>query len=241
MSSAGRSARRKQGGLGHVLLLNQSWEEQATIETGLDAEGFQTTTGGTSVELLDRLARSEPDIVIIGTALADTDTRTLCALIRARSGVPVIALVEKGSVDAVELLDLGADVTMVEPVSPFELLARVRALLRRTPPRSSSDDQVLSFGDMELDRSSGVLSMATGSIHLEGREFTLMETLMLGGERVTSRRRLQAVLAVEGADLDGQVRRLRQRVEAIEGWRRIVSEHGLGFRLLEHDLEPELP
>ncbi|MBI3256792.1 MAG: hypothetical protein HYZ59_03295, partial [Actinobacteria bacterium] len=55
------------------------------------------------------------------------------------------------------------------------------------------------------------------------------------------RRRLQAVLAVEGADLDGQVRRLRQRVEAIEGWRRIVSEHGLGFRLLEHDLEPELP
>ncbi|MBI1844449.1 MAG: response regulator transcription factor [Actinobacteria bacterium] len=241
MSSAGRSARRKQGGLGHVLLLNQSWEAQATIETGLETEGFQTTAGGTSVELLDRLARSEPDIVIIGTALADTDTRTLCALIRARSGVPVIALVEKGSVDAVELLDLGADVTMVEPVSPFELLARVRALLRRTPPRSSSGEQVLAFGDMKLDRSSGVLSMATGSVHLEGREFTLMETLMLGGERVTSRRRLQAVLAVEGADLDGQVRRLRQRVEAIEGWRRIVSEHGLGFRLLEHDLEPELP
>lgn len=241
MNSAGDSNPRMQRGHGHVLFLNQSWEERAFIEVRLIAEGFATTGGGRPVDLTVELARFDPDVVIIGTAPTDNDPRTLCAFIRARSGVPVIALVEKGTVDAVELLDLGADVAMVQPVSAVELLARMRALLRRTPARTSDGDAVLAFDDLKLDRSSRVLSTTRGTIDLVGRELALMETLMLNGERVTSRHRLQAVLAVEAPDLDAHVRRLRQRLEGVEGWRRIVSAHGLGFRLLEQHHRDSVP
>lgn len=233
MNISGSSNPRPERGLGHVLFLNQSWEERAFIEARLNAEGFATTGGGSPVDLTVEFARFDPDVVIIGTAPTDNDPRTLCAFIRARSGVPVIALVDKGTVDAVELLDLGADVAMMQPVSAIELLARMRALLRRTPARSFDGDEMLAFDDLKLDRPSRVLSTAAGAIDLEGRELALMETLMQNGERVTSRHRLQAVLAVEAPDLDAHVRRLRQRLETVEGWRRIVSAHGLGFRLLE--------
>ncbi len=222
-----------QRGLGQVLLFNNPTQQLQTMEVWLNTEGFQTTVCMSGADIEMQLSQHHPDLVIMGTDFTDMEALTLCTSIRAWGGVPIMALVSTEDVDSVKLLELGADVVIIEPILQFEFLARVRALLRRTPPRSTSGNKILSFGGMRLDREHQVLHIETESIQLEGRELLLMEALMLSGTRVISRRKLEASLALRSQDLDGYIRRLRQRVEEIEGWRRIVNEHGLGLRLLD--------
>lgn len=232
MSSAESLPEVIERGLGQVLLLNNPTQQRQTMQLWLNTEGFQTTICMSGEDLEMELSQHHPDLVVMGTDLNDIEALTLCTSIRAWGGVPIMALASRGDVDSVKLLELGADVVIIEPILQFEFLARVRALLRRTPPRSTFGNKILSFGGMRLDREHQVLQTETQSIQLEGREFLLMEALMLSGTRVISRRKLEASLALRSPDLDGYIRRLRQRIEEIEGWRRIVNEHGLGLRLL---------
>lgn len=220
---------------GQTLLFVNSASQRSMIAGWLDAEGFATVECHTLAQLKDDLSGSEPDVLIVGSNPSDMDASRLTTWIRSKSGLPVIAIVEDGSIDIVELLEAGADIVILEPLSRFEFVARVRAVLRRTPARTGSNDQVIVFDELVLDLSTQCLRMPAGSVYLEGRELTLMETLMRSGSRVCSRRHLQSVLALPGKELDYLIRRLRQRIEVVEGWRRIVSRHGLGFHLLNKE------
>lgn len=219
---------------GQILLYVSSTSQRSIIEQWLDVEGFRTVECNTLTHLMSHLARYEPDMVIIGSSPNEMAAAKFSAWIRAKSGVPVIAIVETRSIDIVELLEAGADIVIVEPLSRFEFVARVRAVLRRTPARTSAD-QVIVFDQLKLDLTNQHLSLPGGSVHLTGRELAMMETLMRSGARVCSRRQLQSVLALPSKELDYLIRRVRQRIEAIEGRRRIVSRHGLGFQLLTSD------
>ena len=219
--------------LGRVLVIDDRPESRHFIARCLGAEGFEAAACESGGDVTTVFGSLEPDLVVMAAELDHTPAGQLCMWIRARSGVPIVVAAEVRNHDAVDVLDLGADVIVRTPISERELVARVRAVLRRNPPRWRSGDEVVGFGGMKLDRVARVLHLEERSLQLDGRDFVLMELLVLGAGTVTPRRTLEAVLGVTGAELDTYVRRLRARIEAIEGWRRIVSERSVGLRLLE--------
>lgn len=217
--------------LGRIFVIGGPWDWRRTVSEILGAEGFETDAcdSGTGAKAL--FGTFHPELVIMAAELDDEPAVDLCSWIRARSSVPVVVVAQSRHFDGVHILDLGADLVLNEPIGQSELLARLRAILRRRPPALRPD--VVIHGDARLNRAEQTLHLQDGSIRLEGRVLALVEALMRNGAKVTSRGSLQALLCVSGAELDGYVRRLRQRLEQVEDWRRIVSERGVGFRLLE--------
>lgn len=217
--------------LGRIVVVGGPPEWRRAVNEILGSAGFETDTcdSGTGAKAL--FGTFHPELVIMAAELTDEPAVDLCRWVRARSSVPVVVVAQSRHFDAVHILDLGADLVLKEPIGQNELLARLRATLRRRPPALRPD--IVIHGDARLHRAEQTLYLQDGSIRLEGRELALVEALMRNGAKVTSRGSLQALLCVNGAELDRYVRRLRQRLEQIEDWRRIVSERGVGFRLLE--------
>lgn len=225
--------------LGRIFVIEGPGEWHRTVGDDLRFEGFEIVacdSGAQAKALLDHL---DPELVMMAAELADVPAEDLCGWIRSRSAVPVVVVAQDRHFDAVRILDLGADLVLREPVRRSELVARLRAILRRSPAAQRFDGDVVTHGDARLSRADQTLHLCNGAVRLEGRELALVEALMRNGARVTARSSLQALLCVSGAELDGYVRRLRQRLELVEDWRRVVSERGVGFRLLER--RPEQP
>ena len=218
--------------LGRILVIEGSREWGQTVSDVLRFEGFETVACNAGAEAKAQIGHVHPELVLMAAEVTDVPASDLCSWIRARSAVPIVVVAQSRPVDAVLILDLGADVVLTEPIGRNELLARVRAILRRRPaPHRDSD--VVIHGDASLSRADHTLHLLNGSLRLEGRELALVEALMRNGAKVTARSALQALLCISGPELDCYVRRLRQRLELVEDWRRIVSERGVGYRLLE--------
>jgi two-component system response regulator MprA len=151
------------------------------VEMGLAQEGIAVVTAGTAVDGLRAVRNERPDLVIVDVGLPDGDGFDLLARIRAESDVPVIMLTARGDVeDRVRGLDLGADDYVAKPFHFAELLARVRAHLRRHAPVGPRQaTTVLRFGDVSLDPRTRDVRRGQRSIELTAREFELLE-LFLG-------------------------------------------------------------
>jgi two-component system response regulator MprA len=151
------------------------------VEMGLAQDGIAVVTAGTAVDGLQAVRNERPDLVIVDVGLPDGDGFDLLARIRAESDVPVIMLTARGDVeDRVRGLDLGADDYVAKPFHFAELLARVRAHLRRhTPVGPRQATTVLRFGDVSLDPRTRDVRRGQRSIELTAREFELLE-LFLG-------------------------------------------------------------
>jgi two-component system response regulator MprA len=151
------------------------------VEMGLAQEGIAIVTAGTAVDGLRAVRNERPDLVIVDVGLPDGDGFDLLARIRAESDVPVIMLTARGDVeDRVRGLDLGADDYVAKPFHFAELLARVRAHLRRHAPVGPRQaTTVLRFGDLSLDPRTRDVRRGQRSIELTAREFELLE-LFLG-------------------------------------------------------------
>jgi DNA-binding response OmpR family regulator len=215
-----------------ILVVDRSADWLEHVARFLSDEGLEIVTCGTGQELRAIFDRTDPSLVIIGSKISDATPIALSRWIRARGGTAIMVFDERNDIGSASLLESGADVVVEVGVGRNEIVARVRALLRRVPPRSRFDE-VLGYGGLKLNRVDQVLDLEEGSLQLEGRLFSLMEALMIRGSSVLPRHDIQDVLAVGDAELDGHVRRLRNQLEEIEGWRRIVTVRGVGLRLLE--------
>lgn len=220
--------------LGRVLLSHEDADScGAAVVRWLASTGFEVT-GCSAGRVLVAFEQQRPDVVILAGDLQEQEAVTACRWISARSSVPLIVVTAPQSrLDLALVLSSGADFVLPTSVGERELVARVRALLRRTPPRRAGLQASGPYGGMRLDRERGVLELSDGALPLDGRELHLMNLLLCSAPRVTTRATARELLSVDDASLDGLVRRLRERLESIEGWRRIVSIRGVGFRLLE--------
>ncbi|MEW5990601.1 MAG: response regulator transcription factor [Chloroflexota bacterium] len=145
------------------------------VQVGLRQEGFDVTSVTTAGDGLGQLRSARPDVVILDVGLPDIDGLDLLATIRAESDVPVIMLTARGEVDdRVRGLELGADDYVAKPFHFAELLARVRAQLRRRNPR----DAVLRAGDVALDPRSHAVTRGERAVHLSAREYELLELFL---------------------------------------------------------------
>ncbi|GAB6922622.1 two-component sensory transduction protein RegX [Rhodococcus erythropolis] len=207
----------------------------------LRKEGFETTIVNDGPSALAEFDRSGADIVLLDLMLPGMSGTDVCKALRSRSGVPVIMVTARDSeIDKVVGLELGADDYVTKPYSARELIARIRAVLRRGVENEAdlaSDNGVLEAGPVRMDVERHVVQVAGNPVTLPLKEFDLLEYLLRNSGRVLTRGQL--IDRVWGADyvgdtktLDVHVKRLRSKIESDPAKpEHLVTVRGLGYKL----------
>ena len=205
----------------------------------LRKEGFTTAIAATGQDALEEFDRNGADIVLLDLMLPGMSGTDVCKALRLRSAVPVIMVTARDSeIDKVVGLELGADDYVTKPYSARELIARVRAVLRRGDGSTDSDgqNQVLEAGPVRMDVERHVVTVRSSEVPLPLKEFDLLEYLLRNVGRVLTRGQL--IDRVWGADyvgdtktLDVHVKRLRSKIEADPSRpQHLVTVRGLGYK-----------
>jgi two-component system response regulator RegX3 len=203
----------------------------------LEREGYQTAIAGDGHDAIDQFQRNGADVVLLDLMLPRVSGIEVCRTIRQHSQVPIIMLTAKDSeVDIVVGLELGADDYVTKPYKTRELLARIRAVLRRRTDTDDVSEMVLESGDVRLDLERHTLTVRGAETAIPLKEFELLEVLMRNSGRVLTRGQL--IDRVWGADyfgdtktLDVHVKRIRSRIERKPSAPvMLVTVRGLGYR-----------
>jgi two-component system, OmpR family, response regulator MprA len=200
-------------------------------------EGYQVVTAADGLEALAKAQSHRPDVVILDWLMPGLDGIEVARRLRTADATPILMLTARDAVeDRVEGLDSGADDYLVKPFAPAELLARVRALLRRAEPTLS--DKPLSYADLSLDPVTRETRRAERRFSLSPKEFDLMAYFLRYPRQVLPRERI--LLDVWGYDFGGDgnvlevyVRYLRSKMEADGESRLIHTVRGIGYVLRE--------
>jgi two-component system OmpR family response regulator len=221
-------------GAAHILIVDDHREIRELVSRALAKEGFRVSTAADGRAMRKALADGRIDLIVLDLMLPGEDGLSLCRSLRAESDIPIIMLTAKGDeVDRVIGLELGADDYLAKPFGSRELIARIRAVLRRgRNERAASaadgarryrfDRWVLDIGARELVRDDGVtVSLSTG-------EYDLLVALVERPQRVLSREQLLDLARGRSAhsfdrSIDTQVSRLRKKIEADPGDPKIIK------------------
>ncbi|HEY4642865.1 MAG TPA: response regulator transcription factor [Thermoanaerobaculia bacterium] len=212
-----------------ILIVEDDPKTSASIEMYLRHDGYRTDIARTGDEGLARARQQPPDLVILDLMLPGRNGLEVCAALRAESRLPVIMLTARSTEDDKLVgLESGADDYVTKPFSPRELVARVRAVLRRAEP---ADEAPLVAGDVTLDRTAHEVIVRGESVALTAAEFRLLETLMRSPGRVFTRDEL-----VEGGldrTVDVHIKNLRRKIEIDRtNPARIVTVFGVGYKFV---------
>jgi two-component system, OmpR family, response regulator MprA len=220
------------GTIGRVLVVEDDQEIADVLRRTLRGEGHEVRSAGDGAEALRVAAEFIPDLVVLDLGLPKLDGVEVCRRLRAESDVPILILTARTETgDRVEGLDSGADDYLVKPFERQELLARLRALLRRRPPRGSAS---LAVGDLRLNPDTREVYRGDRAIELTNREFELLEYLMRNERLVISRERL--LEEVWGYDpmamtntIDVFISNVRRKLEAGGEPRILHTKRGAGY------------
>lgn len=207
----------------------------------LEREGFEAIVAGTAADALEAARAHRPDLVLLDLALPDGDGRDLCRTLRAESQVAVIMVTARGTeTDRVVGLELGADDYVVKPFSAAEVIARIRAVLRRTAGRGDADADGLGVADVEVDPAARRVSVGGAEIELTRKEFDLLAELVRHAEKVVTREDLMSRVWDENwfgptKTLDVHIGSLRRK---LGDPRYIETVRGVGFRFTAPSGEP---
>src|SRR2546421_3285957 len=217
---------------GRVLIVEDDAEITGVLRGSLRNEGFEVQTAGDGPAALDAASDFVPDLVVLDLGLPEMDGIEVCRRLRSEGDVSILILTARAETeDRVAGLDSGADDYLVKPFERQELLARIRALLRRRPPRGSAS---LAVGDLRLNPDTREVKRAEREIDLTNREFELLEYLMRNERLVVSRERL--LDEVWGYDpmaatntIDVFVSNLRRKLESGGEPRLLHTKRGAGY------------
>ena len=222
-----------------VLLIEDEPSISEPLRDGLRAAGFDVTLAESGQSGLDLAASSRPDVVLLDLGLPDMDGRDVCRALRsANTNLPIIMLTARGlETDRVVGLELGADDYVVKPFSLAELIARMRAVLRRAtapqPPAAAGD---LKIGGVHLDERTWSVTVDGEAVALARREFELLRLLMRNAGTVLTRERLMDEVWDENwfgptKTLDVHVSALRRKIADDPAHPRYIhTVRGVGFR-----------
>ena len=221
----------------HVLVVEDEESISEALSYLLRREGYDVTVAADGDSALREFDRSGHDLVLLDLMLPGTSGTEVCRALRSRSNVPVIMVTAKDSeVDKVVGLELGADDYVTKPYSSRELIARVRAVLRRGRDDDDLVPPVLEAGPVRMDVERHVVTVDGTATRLPLKEFELLELLLRNAGRVLTRGQL--IDRVWGADyvgdtktLDVHVKRLRAKIEPDPAEPRyLVTVRGLGYK-----------
>ncbi len=221
-----------------VLLVEDEESYVEALVVGLRREGFRIAVARDGVSALQEFDAQRPDVVLLDVMLPGLSGLDVCRQIRTKSSVPIIMVTAKTSeIDTVVGLEVGADDYISKPFRLRELVARVRAVLRRVPPvDETAESEVLEVGDVRLDPASHEVVVRGTLVSLPLKEFELLELLLENAGRVLTREVL--IDRVWGPHyvgdtktLDVHIKRLRSKIEQDPGKpERIKTIRGLGYK-----------
>lgn len=218
-----------------LLLIEDDRALAAMVAEYLGRAGYRVEQAGTANEGRARARREAFDAVVLDVMLPDGDGFDVCRDIRAQSAVPILMLTARGdAADRIVGLELGADDYLPKPFEPRELLARLRAILRRSRT-TNGPREVLRFGRLEIDRDARVVSIDGEERTITSHQFELLWVLASQAGRVLSRDALMDRLRGHGADafdrsLDVHISRIRAAIEDDpKSPRRILTVRGTGY------------
>ncbi len=216
-----------------ILIVDDDTRLSAMLSDYLSGNGFAVRRAAAALTGLEEIRRRPPDAIILDVMLPDIDGFEACRRIRAFCDVPVLMLTAKGEeTDRIVGLELGADDYLPKPFSPRELLARLRAILRR---RGARDGRVMRFGRLEIDPASRFARIDGRDCDITGHQFDLLVALAENAGRILSREQLMDMVRGEAFDafdrsIDVHVSRIRAAIEDDPKHpRRIVTVRGAGY------------
>ena len=200
----------------------------------LERDGYQVSGVGTGNDALERLDSFKPDLVILDLMLPDIDGFEVCRRMRARSDVPILMLTaRKEDIDKIIGLELGADDYSTKPFNPRELVARVKAILRRYRG-DRRPEETIEVGDVRIDLPRHEVTVSGQPVRLRTKEFDLLAALAQNLEIVLSREKLLEIVwgydyYGETRTVDVHIKHLRDKLGASSG--RIETIRGTGYRM----------
>jgi DNA-binding response OmpR family regulator len=227
--------------MSRLLIIEDELPMRTALRDCLESEGYRVLTAADGESGLKRALEEKPDLILLDIMMPRLDGFAVCAELRRLSNpVPILMLTAKGQVeDRVHGLDVGADDYLVKPFSTEELLARVRALLRRTHKQTRAP-AALTLGEIRIDLAKQTATRGKNPVHLTAKEFAMLRLLAeTQGEPVSRERFLDIVWGYTAfpttRTVDNHIASLRAKIEQDpEKPRWIHTVHGVGYRL---DLE----
>jgi DNA-binding response OmpR family regulator len=219
---------------GRVLLIEDDSRLAAMVSEYLSGAGYRVATAASGADGLERLAKERYDALVLDLSLPDMDGLEVCRRLRERCELPVLMLTARGdATDRIVGLEIGADDYLPKPFEPRELLARIKALLRRASRQAK--DPLLRFGQLEIDRDARTVRVAGREAPLTSFQFQLIVTLAENAGRVLSRDALMDLMKGEKLEafdrsIDVHVSRIRAAIEDDpKKPRRIITVRGAGY------------
>ena len=229
-----------------VLIVDDDADVRDIVRYELEAQGWEVAEAGSAAELSEALRRRAPDLILLDIRLPDQDGLAIARALRASSQIPIIMLTGLGGdVDRIVGLEMGADDYVVKPFNPRELIARIRAVLRRSgaaqPPRAAAEamgHDCRGFAGWRIDLSARQLETPAGEpVALTNAEFLLLEAFVKAPRRVLSRDQLLEMTRAHDADvfdrtIDVLILRLRRKIEPNPKAPQLIrTERGAGYVL----------
>lgn len=225
-----------------VLIVEDDAKTASLVAVYLEREGFKTITANDGQQALTLARQHHPIFAILDLMLPNVDGWEVCRELRRLSNIPILILTAREEeVDRILGLTLGADDYVVKPFSPGELVARVKAILRRTRLRPASTNELLTHGALTLDPTKHRVTLQGQSIGLTPSEFKLLSVLMAAPGKVFLREELLNCLypsgeAVVDRVIDVHIGNLRQKIEADSANPRfILTVRGAGYQFADEE------
>ena len=221
-----------------ILIVEDEESYSEPLAYMLKKEGYEAVVAATGPEGIDTFERGGADLVLLDVMLPGMSGVDVCRELRSRSSVPIIMLTAKDSeIDKVVGLEMGADDYVTKPYSGRELLARIKAVLRRRGEAEVGESDELVVGRVAMDVERHVVTVGGKGVAMPLKEFELLEMLMRNEGRVLTR--MQLIDRVWGSDyvgdtktLDVHIKRLRAKIEPDPGLpQHILTVRGLGYKL----------
>ena len=221
-----------------ILVVEDERKIARLIQDYLENAGFRVTSLSCGDEVILQVKHAPPDLIILDVMLPNMDGMSVCRELRKFSSIPVIMLTARvEEIDRLLGLELGADDYICKPFSPREMVARVKAVLRRYHPVAAESDTI-AFGPFVLDDARHYVSIDDRELSLTPSEFKILKTMLAQPEKVFSRSEL--IIRVQGYEFEGyertidsHIKNLRKKIAAVRPDQEvIVSIYGVGYKLM---------
>jgi DNA-binding response OmpR family regulator len=220
-----------------ILVVDDEPTLVATLKYNLERENYEVITATNGASAVDIARSGRPDLVVLDLMLPELDGLEVCRVLRKETSVPILMLTAKGSeVDKVVGLEIGADDYVTKPFGMRELVARVKALLRRSDVRPEAEGEVFASGDLRVDMARRQAFKHDDPLALKPKELELLGFFLRNRGRAFTREQLLSQIwgydyAGDTRTVDVHVRWLRQKIEEQpDSPRRLVTVRGTGYR-----------